>query len=547
MRCLISLTSLVLALGTASAAADSWRLVWSDEFDGAGLPDATRWSYDVGGGGWGNAESQFYTDKRTENARQEGGHLVIEARRESWESRSYTSARLVTRGKGDWLYGRVEVRALLPKGRGVWPAIWLLPTDWKYGDWPKSGELDIMENVGYDPDRIHSNIHTQAYNHSIGTNKGNNRLVSSPSENWHVYRMDWYPDRVEYYIDDEVLFVFRNEGTGSAVWPFDQRFHLILNIAVGGSWGGSQGIDDVIFPQSMRVDWVRVYQQDENAPTTLTTKTVGQGRVEVSPAKASWERTETARASAVPATGWTFARWAGGGTRADTSVSMSADRNLEAWFRPANDLLVDGEFAAGGAGWDGPNYLGTASGSGSRSGGAVKAGVVSGGTERWNVQLLQSGFGLETGRTYAVRFTAKASVARSIDVSVEHDASPWTSHSRRLLELGTEAKPFSWTFRMDGESDPAARLVFNLGLEAGDVTLDDVRLEVLDPTAVGRRDGTASRGRIQVHTLDGRRVGALDLGAGESLPRRLREVFGQGTWIVRDGDRSRLVAAPSDR
>lgn len=537
----------LLGLTATARAADPWRLVWSDEFEGTGLPDASRWSWDVGGGGWGNSEQEFYTDKRVENARQEGGNLVIEARREPWDTRSYTSARLVTRGKGDWLYGRVEVKALLPTGRGVWPAIWLLPTDWKYGDWPKSGELDIMENVGYDPDRIHSNIHTQAYNHSIGTNKGNNRLVSSPSTNWHVYRLDWYPDRVEYYIDDVVLFTFRNEGTGPAVWPFDQRFHLILNIAVGGSWGGAQGIDDAIFPQTMKVDWVRVYQQDPSGPTTLGTKAVGQGRIEVTPAKTSWDRTETAQVSAVPATGWTFARWAGGGSRPDTGVSMSSDRTLEAWFRPAGDLLVDGDFAAGGVAWDGPNYLGTASGTGAKAGGVVTAGVSSGGTERWNVQLLQSGFGLETGRTYRVEFTAKASVARSIDVSVEHDASPWTSHSRRLLELGTEPKVHSWTFRMYGASDPAARMVFNLGLEAGDVTLDDVRLVALDPTSVVGRPEAGAVGQILVHTLGGRRVGAMDLRSGESLSQRLRESFGPGTWIVREGGRSRLVATPPTR
>jgi len=547
MRLSTLLIAGILGLGSAASAADSWKLVWSDEFDGTGLPDASRWSWDVGGGGWGNNEQEFYTDKRLENARQEGGNLVIEARREAWDTRSYTSARLVTRGKGDWLYGRVEVKALLPTGRGMWPAIWLLPTDWKYGDWPKSGELDIMENVGYDPDRIHSNIHTQAYNHTIGTNKGANRLVTSPSANWHVYRLDWYPDRVEYFIDGEPLFTFRNEGTGSAVWPFDQRFHLILNVAVGGSWGGAQGIDDAIFPQTMKVDWVRVYQQDSAGPTTLSTRTVGQGRIDVAPAKTTWDRTETAQATAVPATGWTFARWAGGGTRSDTAVAMSADRNLEAWFRPAGDLLVDGDFAAGGAGWDGPNFLGTASGSGSRSGGAAKAAVVAGGTERWNVQLLQSGFGLEKGRTYTLWFTAKASVARSIDVSVEHDASPWTSHSRRLLELGTEPKPFSWTFSMDSASDPSARLVFNLGLETGEVTLDDVRLVALDPTAVAARSEAMVAGRVQVRSLDGRRVGELDLRAGESLPQRLSEAFGRGTWIVREGARSRLVVLPAER
>lgn len=483
MRCTSLLTSLVLALGTAANAATSWNLVWSDEFDGTGLPDASKWSYDVGGGGWGNSESQFYTGERTENARQEGGNLVITARRETWENRSYTSARLVTRGKGDWLYGRVEVRALLPKGRGMWPAIWMLPTDWAYGDWPKSGELDLMENVGYDPDRIHSNIHTQAYNHSIGTNKGNNRLVSAPSENWHVYRLDWYPDRVEYYIDGEVLFTFRNEGTGSAAWPFDKRFHLILNIAVGGSWGGTQGIDDAIFPQAMKVDWVRVYQQDS---------------------------------SFVPPT-------------------------------PGTDLLVNGDFAAGATGWNGPNYQGTGAGTGGITGGAMSAGITTPGSERWNVQLLQSGLVLEQGRTYTLSLRAKASTGKSIDVSLEHDGTPWTSYSRRLLPLTTEMTSHSWTFRMDSATDRLARVSFNLGLEAGDVTLDDVRL-VVDAPPVGIASRTSLRspsGPVEIYAPDGTRVAGFALGPNGDLQGAIRRRVGAGMWIVRQGEQAFRVALPS--
>jgi len=169
-------------------------IVWSDEFDYAGLPDANRWTYDTEGNstGWGNNESQYYTNGRPENVEVRDGFLTITAIKEEYEGFHYTSARLRTKGKGDWLYGRFEIRARLPDGRGMWPAIWMLPTDWAYGGWPESGEIDIMENVGYD--------------------------------------------------------------------PFDKRFHLLLNVAVGGNWGGAQGVDDTIFPRRMMVDYVRVYQ-----------------------------------------------------------------------------------------------------------------------------------------------------------------------------------------------------------------------------------------------------------------------------------------------
>ncbi|MBI2389879.1 MAG: RICIN domain-containing protein [Deltaproteobacteria bacterium] len=238
-----------------------WKLAWSDEFDGAGLPDASKWSYDVGGHGWGNGEAQFYTDKRLENARLEGGRLIIEARRESYGGKAYTSARLVSRGRGDWLYGRFEIRAKLPGGRGTWPAIWMLPTDWKYGGWPNSGEIDIMEHVGFDPGRIHGTVHTQAYNHTIGTQKGTSLPVADATSAFHVYAAEWSPERIEIFVDGTKYFSFANEHTGSATWPFDQRFHLILNIAVGGSWGGVKGIDDGAFPQRMEIDWARVYQR----------------------------------------------------------------------------------------------------------------------------------------------------------------------------------------------------------------------------------------------------------------------------------------------
>ncbi len=237
------------------------RLVWSDEFSADGLPDPAKWGYDVGGSGWGNGELQYYTDRRRENARVENGTLVIEARREGYQGRNYTSARLVSRGKGDWLYGRFEARAKLPSARGTWPAIWMLPTDWAYGGWPASGEIDIMEHVGFDYGKVHGTVHTKAYNHTIGTQRGTSTTVPDASSAFHVYSLEWTAERIDILVDGTRYFSFNNEHTGSAVWPFDKRFHWLLNIAVGGSWGGVQGVDDGAFPQRMVVDYVRVYQR----------------------------------------------------------------------------------------------------------------------------------------------------------------------------------------------------------------------------------------------------------------------------------------------
>jgi len=237
-------------------------LVWSDEFNYAGLPDPNKWSYDTSGNatGWGNNEAEFYTKARLKNAEVKNGCLSINAIKEEYKGFHYTSARLITKGKGDWLYGRMEIKAKIPDGRGMWPAIWMLPTDWVYGNWPSSGEIDIMENVGFDPYVIVGSAHTASYNHVQGTQKNNKMTIDDCYTNFHVYAVEWESNEFRVYVDSTLYFTFKNEGTGYKAWPFDKKFHLLLNVAVGGNWGGTKGIDDSIFPRSMVVDYVRVYQ-----------------------------------------------------------------------------------------------------------------------------------------------------------------------------------------------------------------------------------------------------------------------------------------------
>lgn len=247
--------------------ADGWQLVWSDEFDYSGLPDSAKWGYDVGGHGWGNKELQLYSERRKENARVEDGHLIIEARRDGTGRNKYTSARLVSKGKGDWKYGRFEVSAKLPSGRGTWPAIWMLPSLKSYGKsfWPDNGEIDIMEHVGYDPNVVHGSVHTRAYYHSIGTQKTAKIEVPSASTAFNLYSVEWTPKEIRGYVNGKHYFTFSNERLTQPTadykqWPFDKPFHLILNLAVGGKWGGKHGVDQSIWPQRMEIDYVRVYQ-----------------------------------------------------------------------------------------------------------------------------------------------------------------------------------------------------------------------------------------------------------------------------------------------
>lgn len=252
---------LVFEIIKKSPVAKGWKLKWADEFNGKGLPDANNWSYDVGGTGWGNNEKQFYTKADTLNANVDKGILSIVARKSDKENMQFTSARLATRKKFDWKYGRLEVRAMLPKGKGLWPAIWMLPTDWKYGNWPKSGEIDVMEHVGYEPDSIYATIHSESFNHSIKTQKGGGVKMLDHYTSYHVYGVEWFEDNMVFFIDDQEVFSFKNSERGNAEWPFNQEFHLLLNLAVGGNWGGKYGIDESVFPATFKIDYVRVYQK----------------------------------------------------------------------------------------------------------------------------------------------------------------------------------------------------------------------------------------------------------------------------------------------
>jgi beta-glucanase (GH16 family) len=231
--------------------------VWVDEFNSTTV-DGSKWTFETGGNGWGNNELQYYTSGA--NATTTGGILNITAKKEVFSGNQYTSTRMITKGKGDWLYGRFEVRAKVPKGRGTWPAIWMLPSDNSYGTWPASGEIDIMEHVGYDMNKIHSSVHTSAYNHTRGTQKTATKIIADASDSFHIYRVDWTPFAVKGYIDNVGYFEFKNENSGFAAWPFNKNFHLILNVAVGGNWGGAQGIDDTVFPASLAIDYVKVYK-----------------------------------------------------------------------------------------------------------------------------------------------------------------------------------------------------------------------------------------------------------------------------------------------
>ncbi len=237
-----------------------YALDWQDEFNGKAIKNE-YWRHAVGGGGYGNNEMQYYTNAEA-NSRVEKGLLIIEARREKKAGWPYTSAKLQSLQRKSMLYGRVELRAKLPRGKGSWPAIWMLPEDSAgYGvGWPDSGEIDLMEHVGYEQGAVHFTVHTAAYNHKLGTQRGASLSIPDAAETFHVYGMEWTPSFIRFYVDGQTVFQHDNPGTGWQAWPFDKPFYLILNIACGGDWGGREGIDNESLPWRMEVDWVRVYR-----------------------------------------------------------------------------------------------------------------------------------------------------------------------------------------------------------------------------------------------------------------------------------------------
>ena len=257
----------LLLLVPATLSAQDWQLVWSDEFE-ADILDTTKWEYMYGTGaqyglqGWGNFERQYYTD-REENIYLKDGKLHIRALNESYRTRSYTSARIRTKGMADFRYGKFEIRAKLPEGQGLWPAIWMLPTENVYGGWPASGEIDIMELVGHEPDVVHGTVH---YGPSPGEHRsrGWHYTLSDGkfSDDFHVFTIEWIPGRINWFVDGNWYTMATERNLAPYHWPFDQKFHLLLNVAVGGTWPGDPD-DTTEFPQEMIVDWIRVYQDAE--------------------------------------------------------------------------------------------------------------------------------------------------------------------------------------------------------------------------------------------------------------------------------------------
>ena len=240
---------------------EGYELVWNDEFDNGTTLNSSDWTHETKGKGWVNNEQQYYVNHETPN-----GSLVTEVKDDALiircleEDGKVFSGRVYAKVKRGWTYGYIEGRIKLPKGRGTWPAFWMMPV--RFTSWPADGEIDIMEEVGVDPNVVSSSIHCTAYNHPNNTQKTHSMTCNAAEQSFHVYALEWTPDYIKTYVDGQPQLSFGNDGKGNKdTWPFNVAFYPILNLAWGGDWGGYAGVDEAALPVTMEIDYVRVWQK----------------------------------------------------------------------------------------------------------------------------------------------------------------------------------------------------------------------------------------------------------------------------------------------
>ena len=465
---------LFLLCANFSGFSQGWIKVWSDEFDTDGLPDTKKWNYETGCSLYNN-ELENYTKNDTNNARVRNGNLIIEARKGKSGSCNYSSARLTTQFKGDWLYGRMEVRAKLPTGNGMWPAIWMMPSDNFYGGWPASGEIDIMENVGRDPDRILHTIHT------TNANNGTNELVNQPYNVYHVYALEWDSIHMDFFVDSLKMFTYNKANRNSSYWPFDKRFFLILNIAVGGTLGGT--VDNSIFPQIMYVDYVRVYEwQNYPGPFTITaTSDTTEGSVVFDPQDSLYPSGTPLKITAVPKKGYRFVNWSVTENGISNTlinplnIIVNRDYHIKANFLPVCEQIINGDFSSD------KNYWSLVTNDGSIAtadvlNGELKIQLSNKGVYNYSVQILQPNVKIVKGDNYKLSFDAYTSTSRNIDVFAGLNVSPWTNYFFKTVALTSQKQTFSSNFLMAYATDSLARVGFNLSQSLSDIYIDNVSL-----------------------------------------------------------------------
>ena len=467
--------------------AQQWVKVWSDEFNTPGLPDTSKWSYDVGP--FMNGEAQYYTYRRIENAHIDDTTLIIESRKEDYVGASYTSARIVSRFNGDWLYGRIEVRAKIPTGKGSFPAIWMMPTESIYGVWPLSGEIDIMENVGFEPDNIYTTLHYYGTNGSGHQSSGTHVARTAPYDTFYTYAIEWTPDKIDWFIDNDKVYTYaRPVGADYRLWPFNDRFYLILNLAIGGQWGALQGIDPNIFPLKLTIDYARVYAwQTDEGPYSLTIEPVPGGTAEASPQQQEYSAGTAVQLTASADAGYSFGGFLYMGNANPLTIEMVEDRTVIPLFYKNGELIKNGTFDRGLSGWNNIyiNDYATQSAVTSWQNGTYIFKILKPATEWWHMGDQWLGISAVKGKTYLVSFDAWADNPGQLGLSFARNYGTYaTYYENPSIAISQTKTRYTWQFTFNSTSDKNCRLFFGFGRFSGQVYLDNVSMTQLVPTPV---------------------------------------------------------------
>lgn len=478
----------VLLISIQTLSAQCWNLVWEDEFTGSTL-DNQKWTAQTGGNGWGNNELQHYTS-RVQNIVVSNGTLKIIALAENYGGNSYTSARLRSLNKGDWSYGKFEARIKLPVAQGMWPAFWMLPSQSVYGTWPQSGEMDIMELVGTTPARVYGTIHTvqngsTTQNYSYGNQY--NLASGNFSNAFHDFRLEWSPNLLKWHVDGVLYSTATPANLAGNPWRFDKDFHLLLNLAVGGTWPGSPNAS-TIFPQTMEVEYVKVYQQLQDfvlkGKSTVEPLALGEIYTVPNVAGAIYTWTVPTGASIVSGQGTAQITVNFGTTSGNVSCAISTtcgNASPQKAVTVTANLLANPSFENDLNNWN-TNYYngGSATPSTSVSASApdsthiacIQVGSL--GVDPWNVQFSQTNLPLVANQSYTLSFSAKAaSNNQPISVAVIN-ASTFNVYFGQSISLGTNWQ--NYTYQFTPSVSATAQVNFDLGYQTGNICLDKVFL-----------------------------------------------------------------------
>ena len=472
---------IALFLISSIISAQKYVQVWGDEFNTPGLPDSTKWGYEVGK--IRNAELQYYTSKRMENARIADSVLIIEARKEKYSGADYTSASIISKGIGDWKYGKIEISAKVPTGKGTWPALWMMPTYSEYGSWPRSGEIDIMEYIGVESQKLHYTCHFEGTDGSGHQGSGTGSTVfANPFNQFIKYTLIWTPDKIEWYANDRKFHEYRKQsGFDYRRWPFDKEFYLILNLAYGGSWGGYAGVDDTKLPHKFLIDYVRFYQlQDSEGPFNLDIQPSPHGKVEVSPKLDFYPENTEVTLTAIPDSGYSFKVWTHQSGANPYKFIISKNTMVTPVFYNLKELLSNGEFFKS---WNPWSFYVENSQNISYTPSIVDSTFIvditkTTGTD-WHVGFQENGLSMKKAN-YKLTFDAWADQSKQLLITVSKNYSDWSAWVTKTQIISTTRKKYELTLNMP-VNDQNVRLYFGIGRFLGKFYIDNISLTHIEP------------------------------------------------------------------